>query len=102
MPPIWPRIQLFGSCLGQFGSTLYSGPSARAGADAAKTMASTVNISLERSVIAGRPPCQQRSSEELRRHIRREFLNALSGVDFARVEIAVAIGRHHMHPVELA
>src|SRR4051812_33288124 len=94
-------IQLFGSCFGQNGSTLYSGPSARAGADAAKAMASTVNINLERSFIAW-PPCQQRSWEKLGRHIRRKFLDAFSGVDFARVEIAVAIDRHHMHPVELA
>src|SRR5580704_1892632 len=31
IPPIWPMIQLLGSCLGQEGSTLNSGPSAAAG-----------------------------------------------------------------------
>src|SRR6476660_5703188 len=30
MPPIWPMIQLLGSCLGQLGSTLKCGPSASA------------------------------------------------------------------------
>src|SRR5262245_25023757 len=49
MPPIWPSIQLLGSCLGQLGSTLNSGPSATAGGAPANvptptTKASAMNL----------------------------------------------------------
>ena len=85
------------------------------GESAARVSSSCVFLHL---VVAGRPSreappgmtgdlwcsradprqCAYRSASE----VRREFLDALSGVDLARVEIAARIDRHHMHPVELA
>src|SRR5258706_10489413 len=116
MPPICPMIQLLGSCLGQEGSTLNSGPSAAAGREVARTPNAAPRPSrkaLERCFIdASRniwrrkqhalPSCFCTAERSLRRHVRREFLDSLTGVDFAGIEIAFGIERHHMHPMELA
>src|SRR5882757_8704312 len=100
MPPICPRIQLLGSCLGQEGSTLNSGPSAAAGGTDARTPNAALRPSkkaLERFLIdASRNMWRQKHhalpssfailacspDRILRRHVRREFLDALTRVDF--------------------
>src|SRR5580704_10661131 len=104
MPPIWPMIQLLGSCLGQEGSTLNSGPSATAGREVARTPNAAPGPSrkaLERSLIdvsrnmrMTMPRHPVLSHPILRRHARREFLDSLTRVDFAGIEIALGVDRH--------
>src|SRR5262245_10590564 len=116
MPPIWPMTQLLGSCFGQEASTLNcGGPSAACAPAITVALLITAATSILRIVIGssqgrvassewrvGKPTrYSQFAVSSLWTHVGYEFLDALSGIDLARIEIALRIDRERVHPVEL-